>query len=116
MNNIKINNIDEYISGFPVDIQEILQQVRQTISEAAPEAEEVISYQMPAFKYKGILVYFAAFKKHIGFYPTPSGIAAFKDELAGYKTAKASAQFPLNEPMPLALIAKIVQYRVNENK
>ncbi|HEY0602263.1 MAG TPA: DUF1801 domain-containing protein, partial [Herpetosiphonaceae bacterium] len=107
--------IDEYIAGFPQDIQAILQQIRQTIKAAAPEAEETIKYQMPTFMLKGNLVYFAAFKKHIGFYPVPSGIEAFKDELAVYKQGKGSIQFPLDQPMPLDLISRIVKWRVQEN-
>ena len=108
--------IDEYIAGFPADVQQILQQIRQTIREAAPGAQEAISYQMPTFKLYGNLVHFAAFKRHIGFYPTPSGIEAFKDELAGYVGGKGSVQFPLDQPMPYDLIGKIVAYRVEENR
>jgi uncharacterized protein YdhG (YjbR/CyaY superfamily) len=107
--------IDEYIDGFEADIQEILQQIRMTIKEAAPEAEETISYQMPTFTLKGNLVHFAAYKNHIGFYPVPSGIEKFKQELSGYKGAKGSVQFPLDQPMPLDLIRRIVQFRVEEN-
>ncbi|MBV9790904.1 MAG: DUF1801 domain-containing protein [Chloroflexi bacterium] len=107
--------IDEYIASFPQDIQVLLEQVRQTIREAAPEAEETIKYQMPTFMLNGNLVYFAAFKKHIGFYPIPSGIDAFKDELARYEGGKGSVKFPLDQPMPLDLITKIVKHRVGEN-
>ncbi|MFL0246111.1 iron chaperone [Candidatus Clostridium stratigraminis] len=107
--------IDEYISLFPHEIQEKLKNIRKVIKEAAPGAEEVISYQMPAFKFHGILVYFAVFKKHIGFYPTSSGITAFKDELSKYKGGKGSVQFPLDEPIPYELISRIVKFRVNEN-
>lgn len=113
--NIIPKNIDEYIAMFPSDIQEILNELRATIKKAAPEAEEVISYQMPAFKYYGMLVYFAAFKNHIGFYPMASGIETFKKELSVYKGAKGSVQFPLDEPMPLGLITKIVKFRIREN-
>jgi uncharacterized protein YdhG (YjbR/CyaY superfamily) len=109
-------NIDEYISDFPAEIQDILEKIRSRIIKAAPEAEETISYQMPAFRLKGNLVYFAAFKNHIGFYPTSSGIEAFKNELSRYKGAKGSVQFPINEPMPFELIKKIVASRVDENK
>ena len=109
------NTIDEYISGFPEDIQTLLQQIRVTIREAAPEAEEAIKYAMPTFVLNGNLVHFAAFKNHIGFYPVPSGIEAFKKELSFYKGAKGSVQFPLDKPMPLELISRIVQFRVNEN-
>lgn len=107
--------IDEYIAGFPQDVQELLQQVRKTIREAAPEAEETIKYQMPTFMLNGNLVYFAAFKKHIGFYPIPSGIDAFKDELARYEQGKGSVRFPLDQPLPLDLIRRIVKWRVQEN-
>lgn len=108
-------NIDEYIAGFPPDIQEILQQVRLTISAAAPEATETISYQIPTFTLKGNLVHFAAFKKHIGFYPAPRGIERFKDELAVYAGAKGSVQFPLDQPIPFDLISRIVKFRVEDN-
>lgn len=109
-------SIDEYIATFPKEIQNILQEIRATIHAAAPEAKEKISYQMPTFTLNGNLVHFAAFKKHIGFYPTPSGTEAFQEELAIYKTAKGSAQFPLDQPMPLALIRKIVEFRVAETQ
>ena len=109
------NTIDEYISGFPEEIQKLLEQVRTTIRQAAPEAEEAIKYAMPTFVLNGNLVHFAAFKNHIGFYPVPSGIEAFKKELSVYKGAKGSVQFPLDKPMPLELIAKIVKFRVVEN-
>ena len=108
-------NIDEYIAGFPKNVQEILQKIRKTIREAAPDAKEAISYQMPSFRLEGNLVYFAAFKKHIGFYPIPSGIEEFKDELAVYEQGKGSVQFPLDRPMPLDLITRIVKFRVREN-
>lgn len=107
-------SIDEYIAGFPRDVQEILQQVRTTIKKAAPDAEEAIKYRMPTFVLNGNLVHFAAFKNHMGFYPTPSGIEAFKDELSPYESAKGSVQFPLAKPMPLRLIEKIVKFRVKE--
>ena len=107
--------IDEYIAGFPKDVQQILEKIRKTIHEAAPEAEEAISYQMPSFKLKGNLVYFAAFKKHIGFYPIPSGIEKFKVELSVYKQGKGSVQFPLDKPIPYGLINRIVKFRVGEN-
>lgn len=110
-----INVIDEYIATFDDEIQKILHEVRQTIKEVVPEVEEKISYQMPTFYLKGNLVHFAAFKNHIGFYPAPSGIAAFKEELSQYKGAKGSVQFPLDKPMPLELIKRIVKYRVDEN-
>lgn len=108
-------NIDEYIASFPGDIQESLQKIRSTIREAAPEAEETISYQMPAFRLKGILVYFAAFKEHISFFPTSSGIEEFKEELSGYKGGKGTIRFPLDKPIPFDLISRIVKFRVKEN-
>ena len=110
-----INSIDDYIATFPQDIQNILQELRATIKAAAPDAEEQISYQMPTFFMNGNLVHFAAFKKHIGFYPTPSGIEAFQKELSVYDGAKGSVQFPIDEPMPLKLISRIVKFRAAEN-
>jgi uncharacterized protein YdhG (YjbR/CyaY superfamily) len=107
--------IEEYISGFPPEIQEILERIRAAIKEAAPEAEEKISYQMPTFTLKGNLVHFAAFKNHIGFYPTPSGTEEFQKELSSYKGGKGSIRFPLNQPIPYNLISKIVKFRVKEN-
>jgi len=107
--------MDEYIGTFPEDVQRILSELRQTIREAAPEAEETINYQMPTFTLNGNLVHFAAFQNHIGFYPTPSGIEAFRKELSRYKGAKGSVQFPIDEPLPLPLIRRIVEYRVKEN-
>ncbi|MBX4259687.1 DUF1801 domain-containing protein [Clostridium estertheticum] len=104
-----------YFKQFPKDVQEILQKIRHLIQEAAPEATEKISYQMPTFFLKGNLVHFAAYKKHIGFYPTPSGIEAFIDQIKVYKYAKGSVQFPLNQPIPYGLIIEIVNYRVKEN-
>jgi uncharacterized protein YdhG (YjbR/CyaY superfamily) len=109
-------NIDSYIKTFPKDVQIILQKIRQTIQKAAPEATEAISYQMPTFKLNGNLVHFGAWKNHIGFYATPSGNQAFKKQIARYKGAKGSIQFPLDEPMPYDLIRKMVTYRVKENK
>jgi uncharacterized protein YdhG (YjbR/CyaY superfamily) len=107
--------IDEYIRTFPAGVQSILQKMRQTIREAAPGATEAISYRMPTFKLNGNLVHFAAFKNHIGFYPTPSAIERFKEELSPYKWAKGSVQFPLDKPVPFALVKKIVTFRVKEN-
>ena len=112
---INPNDIDNYIAGFPKEIQALLEQVRSTIKKAVPKATEVISYQMPAFKLNGILVWFAAYSKHIGFYPTSSAIEAFKKDLSIYKWAKGSVQFPLDKPLSLGLIAKIVKFRVTEN-
>lgn len=108
-------DIDEYIAGFPKDVQEILEKIRKTVRQAAPEAEETISYQIPTFTLKGNLVHFAAFKKHIGLYPTSSGIEKFKNELSAYKGAKGSVQFPLDKPIPYDLIRGIVTFRVKEN-
>ncbi|WP_061218253.1 iron chaperone [Leptospira weilii] len=118
MDSKKINfkDVDDYISRFPENIQKILEELRFVIRKSAPEAEEKISYQIPAFVFHGNLVYFAAYKKHIGFYPTSSGIRAFQSELMKYKTSKGAVQFPINQPLPLKLIAKIVKYRVKENK
>lgn len=108
-------DIDEYIAGFPKDIQAILQKIRQTVKKAAPDASEKISYQMPTFYLNGNLVHFAAFKHHIGFYPTPSGTEKFKKEISGYQAAKGSIQFPLDQPIPYDLIRQIVEFRVKEN-
>ena len=109
-------NIDEYIAHFPHDVQEILEKIRMTIRKAAPEAEETISYQMPTFTLKGkYLVYFAAFKKHIGFYPAPIGNAEFKEELSVYGAGRGTVKFPLDKPIPFDLISKIVKFRAKEN-
>lgn len=113
--NQDVKDIDEYISMQTENVRRSLEKMRQAIRKAAPNAEEVISYQMPAFKYHGALVYFAAYKKHIGFYPMPSGIEAFKDELSIYKGAKGTVQFPHSSPIPLGLITKIVKFRLKEN-
>jgi len=107
-------NIDDYIAGFPPEVQEFLEQIRTTIKEAAPAAEEAIKYRMPTFVLNENLVHFAAYKNHVGFYPTPSGIEKFKDELLSYKNAKGSVQFPIDKPIPLKLIRKIVAFRVKE--
>lgn len=115
MKSTPASTIDDYIVQFDPETQKILQDIRKCIKEAAPEAEEKISYQMPTFYLKGNLVHFAAFKKHIGFYPAPSGIEAFQPELAGYKGAKGSVQFPIDKPMPFDLISRIVRFRVAEN-
>jgi uncharacterized protein YdhG (YjbR/CyaY superfamily) len=111
----QFRTIDEYIETFPKDVQPILEKVRQTIRKAAPKAVEAISYQMPTFKLNGKgLVYFAGYKGHIGFYPIPSGVEAFKKELSKYKQGKGSVQFPLDEPVPYDLVKRIVQFRVKE--
>ena len=112
---LKPKNIDEYIAAFPEDVQVMLAELRATIQAAAPAAEEKISYQMPTFALNGNLVHFAAFKNHIGLYPAPTGLEAFQEELSVYKTGKGSVQFPIDQPLPLDLIRKIVQYRVAEN-
>lgn len=112
---LKPATIDEYISTFPQEVQQKLQQMRTAIKQAAPEAQEAIKYAIPAFLYKGNLVYFAAFSKHIGFYATPTGNEAFAKELAAYHIGKGSIQFPLGQPLPLELITRIVKYRVEEN-
>lgn len=115
MEKVKPKSVDEYISWFPENVQEILRQVRNTIKLAAPGAVEVISYSMPAYRLNGILVYFAAYKNHVGLYALPSGNDAFRKEISRYKTGRGSIQFPLNEPMPLSLIGEIVEFRVQEN-
>ena len=107
-------NVDEYISGFPPDVQRILEQIRTSIRAIAPEAEEAIKYGIPTFVLHENLVHFAAYKKHVGFYPTPSAIAAFKRELSEYEGAKGSVKFPIDEPMPMELIERIVKFRVRE--
>ena len=111
----KFKTIDEYISVFSPSVQKILSQLRETIRDVAPKAEETISYGIPTFKLKGNLVHFAAFKNHIGFYPTPSAIDAFDEELSPYKHAKGSVQFPIEKPIPFDLVRKIVKYRVEES-
>lgn len=111
----KPSDFDSYIADFPAEVQELLIQVQETVRKAAPDAGETISYGMPTFTLHGNLVHFAAFKNHIGFYPVPSGIEAFKEELSKFKGAKGSVQFPLDKPMPLDLITRIVKFRVVEN-
>jgi uncharacterized protein YdhG (YjbR/CyaY superfamily) len=108
-------DIDEYIASFPKDIQEILEKIRMTIRKAAPGAEEAIKYRLPTFTLRGNLVHFGAFKKHIGFYPTPTGTEKFRNELSVYEGAKGSIRFPLDKPIPYDLISKIVEFRVKEN-
>ncbi|MGN6436048.1 MAG: iron chaperone [Agriterribacter sp.] len=113
MDNVKTSSIDDYIAGFPADTQKILQTIRTTIQKVAPEATETISYAIPTFSLNGKhLVHFAAFKNHIGFYATPTGHEAFAKELSKYKQGKGSVQFPIDEPMPLSLITKIVKFRL----
>lgn len=111
----KFETVDEYLSLLPPQATELIASLRRVIRQAAPEAEEVISYNMPAFKWNGILVWYAAFKNHIGLYPKASAIVAFKSALGPYKTSKGAIQFPIDEPIPAALVTKIVKYRVKEN-
>lgn len=111
-----LESIDAYIQSFPADIQQLLQEIRTTIKSVVPEAQEAINYRMPAFIYKGPLVYFAAYRNHIGFYPIPSGLEAFQAELSAYKCSKGAVQFPLSQPMPLDLIARITAFRAEENR
>lgn len=115
MDRIKPENINEYISQFPEDVQDKLEKLRRVIREAAPDAEEKISYQMPTFAQEGNLVHFAAYDSHIGFYPTPSGIEQFKEQLSVYKGGKGSVQFPLDQPIPYDLVSEITAFRVREN-
>lgn len=110
------STIDEYIAQFPDDVQEIMVEIRQVIHEAAPQAEERISYQIPGFYQNGMLVWFGGYQKHIGFYPTGEGIETFKDELSEYKTSKGAVQFPLDKPIPYDLIRKMVIHRVEKNQ
>lgn len=112
---MRSEEIDAYIEGFPESVRGLLEEVRETIRAAAPDAREKISYAVPTFDLHGNLVHFAAFERHIGFYPTPSGVAEFDEALSPYKQGKGSVQFPLDQPMPLELIARIVRFRVNEN-
>ena len=112
---VKPESVDAYIKSFPSVSQKLLEQVRQTVRKAAPDALEVISYSMPGYKLNGMLIWFAAHTSHIGFYPGASGMAAFKKELSNYKSAKGSVQFPFDKPLPLELIGKIVSFRVKEN-
>lgn len=114
MKQTKMTTVDEYILQFPVEVQAILQTLRKSVKDISPEAEEKMSYQMPTYYLKGNLVHFAAYKNHIGFYPTPADIDAFKDELSDYKSAKGSVQFPIDKPIPFELIKRIVEFRVSE--
>lgn len=113
--NLTPKSLDEYIAGFPPNVQEILQRVRQTIQAAAPEAGEAIKYGIPTFTLKGNLVHFGAYPKHIGFYPAPSGIEHFRQEFSPYKNSKGAVQFPLDQPIPYDLIGQVVRFRVAEN-
>lgn len=116
MQNVQAKNIDEYIAAFPKETQKLLQQIRNAIGKAAPKAEEAIKYAIPTFVYNGNLVHFAGYEKHIGFYPAPTGMEAFKKELSKYKTGKGSVQFPIDQPMPIDLITQIVKFRVAQNE
>ena len=113
--NRALKTIDEYIAASPKNVQSILRQLRKIIRETAPEAEETISYQMPAFRLNGILVYFAAFKNHVSFFPTSSAIQAFKEKLSPYELSKGTVRFPIKEPIPFDLIKEMVKFRVREN-
>lgn len=115
MNKKLPTTIDDYVDRFPADVQQLLEKMRRTIRRAAPQAEEKISYGVPTFTLQGNLVHFAAYKSHIGFYPSPSAITAFEKELSAYKGAKGSVQFPFDEPLPLALVSRIVKFRVKES-
>jgi uncharacterized protein YdhG (YjbR/CyaY superfamily) len=108
-------NFDDYVDRFPKQVQQLLKKMRLTIKRAAPQAKETISYGIPAFTLNGMLVWFAGFKNHIGFYPRASAITAFKKELSAYKRAKGSVQFPVDKPLPLALVSRIVKFRVKQN-
>ena len=112
---LKFKTVDKYFSTFPAAIQNKLQKIRSTIKKAAPEAEEVISYNMPAFKLNGMLVFYAAYKEHIGFYPSPSGVEEFRDEIAPYEAGKGTLQFSLEQPIPFELITRVVHFRAKEN-
>jgi uncharacterized protein YdhG (YjbR/CyaY superfamily) len=112
----RVNTVGEYLSALPTRVRDRVESLRKTISHAAPQAEEVISYNMPAFKWKGALVWYAAFKQHIGFYPGASAIVAFKSELASYKTSKGAVQFPIEKPIPTKLVKKIVNFRFKANE
>jgi len=117
MSRDRFRTIDEYIAAFPKNVQDILQELRQVIRESAPKVEETISYGIPTFDLGGRhLVHFAAYKNHVGFYPTSSGIKAFKKELSPFETSKGTVQFPLDKPIPFDLVKKIVKFRVKENE
>jgi uncharacterized protein YdhG (YjbR/CyaY superfamily) len=115
MNQAIPKNIDDYVDRFPKHVRQLLQKMRRTIQAAAPQAKETISYRMPAFTLDRILVYFAAHRSHIGFYPGAGAIAAFRKQLSAYKGAKGSVQFPFAEPLPLTLVRRIVKFRVKQN-
>ncbi len=108
--------VDEYLKAFSPSVRKKLNALRKTIREAAPQADEVISYQMPAYKYRGMLVYFAAYKNHIGFYPAAKGIEAFQKELSAYERSKGTVRFPIDKPLPYGLISQIVKFRMKQNE
>jgi uncharacterized protein YdhG (YjbR/CyaY superfamily) len=112
----KFNTVEEYLSAFPPATRRLLNEMREIVRKAAPGAEELISYNMPAIRQHGVLVYYAAFKEHIGFYPTASGIQAFQKELSAYEYSKGAVRFPLDKPLPVTLVKKIVQFRVKDDK
>lgn len=112
----KVESVEQYIKSFPAATQKLLKQLRSTVQKTVPAAAEVISYNMPAYNYQGMLLYYAAYEKHIGFYPMPSAITKFKKEFSGYKSAKGSVQFPLDEPLPLELIEEVLKFRAKENE
>lgn len=116
LNQTKYKTVDQYIADFPKQVQTLLQELRSTIKKVAPKAEEVISYNMPAFRLNGMLVYYAGYKAHIGFYPMPAAIIAFKKELESYVTSKGAIQFPLDKKLPLTLVKNIVKFRILENE
>jgi uncharacterized protein YdhG (YjbR/CyaY superfamily) len=111
----KVTTVEEYIASFPKDTQKMLKQMRVIIKKSAPKADEVLSYHMPAYKYHGMVAYFAGHTNHVGLYPMPSAVGKFKKELMKYKTSKSTAQFPIGKPLPVALITKIIKFRVKEN-
>ena len=113
---VALETVDQYIAAFPTDVKKRMQQIRKAIKTAAPKADEVISYQMPGYKYFGMLVYFAAYKNHIGFYPGAGGILEFYKKLSSFKSAKGSVQFPHDRPIPYDIISKIVKFRVKQNE
>jgi uncharacterized protein YdhG (YjbR/CyaY superfamily) len=113
---VKFKTVDEYLSTFPSSTKKMLLQLRETIRKAAPQAEEIISYNMPAYKQQGALVYFAGYKGHVGFYPVSSAIREFEKELSVYEGSKGTVRFPLDKPLPLKLITRMVKYRIKENK
>ena len=111
----KFKTVDQYLSAFPSSTKVLLKKIRETVKEVAPQAEELISYNMPGFRWNGMLVWYAAYKQHIGFYPTPSAIKTFAQELSQFKTSKGAIQFPIDKPIPASLVKKIVKFRMKQN-